>query len=73
MSLRTKIFLWIGGVVLLFGFIVLVWAIDTKRINIFASDETNVIEDVSQLQSLPSPDQSTFNKIFTAILNLFSR
>jgi len=73
MTKRTQLVLWIGGVLLLFGLIFLVWAIDTNRISIFAAEEGPIIETASELKTLPSPDQSTFNKLFTAIANLFSR
>lgn len=72
MSQRTKTILWISGVLLLFGTIFLIWAIDTDRISIFAEDEANIIQDASQLTSLPSPDQSTFQKLYTCIAGLFS-
>ena len=71
MSKRTKIILWITGTVFLFGLIFFVWAIDTNRIGIFASEDASTIESASQLNSLPSPDQSTFSKLYTAIANIF--
>ena len=71
MTQRTRLVLWVGGIIILFGLIFLIWAVDTNRISIFASDESPEIMTASELKSLPSPDQSTFNKIYTAIVNLF--
>ena len=71
MSQRTRLILWVGGVILLFGFIFLVWAVDTNRISIFATEEGPSIQTAQQLTTLPSPDQSTFNKIYTSIINIF--
>jgi len=73
MSLRTKVILWISGTLVLIGLVILIWAIDTNRISIFASEEGPTVESASQLQSLPSPDQSTFSKIFTAIIKPFTK
>lgn len=70
MSKRTRLVLWISGVILLFAGIFLIWAYDTGKLGIKA-DTGPVVEDASQLKTLPSPDQSTFNKIFTAIANIF--
>ncbi|OGD67833.1 hypothetical protein A3F08_02815 [Candidatus Berkelbacteria bacterium RIFCSPHIGHO2_12_FULL_36_9] len=72
MSKKTTVILWIAGIILLFGLIFLVWAVDTDRISIFAEDETNIIQDASQLTTLPSPDQSTFQKAYTCIVGLFT-
>jgi len=46
MSKKTTVILWIAGIILLFGLIFLVWAVDTDRISIFAEDETNIIQDI---------------------------
>lgn len=71
MTQRTKVVSWIVGIILFFGLIFLIWAIDTNRISIFAESSTPTVQDVSELKSLPAPDQSTFSKIYTAIINLF--
>lgn len=70
MSTKTRVILWITGIILLFGLIFLIWAIDTGRLGIKAEPETT-IESAEELNTLPSPDQSTFQKIFTAIIKPF--
>ena len=71
MTTRTKLILWVIGIMVLFGAIVIIWAIDTGRIGIFADSERDTIKSAQELKQLPSPDQSTFSKIFTSIANLF--
>lgn len=72
MSQKTKVILWIAGIILLFGLIFLIWAIDTGRLGIKA-DTGPTVENANELQQLPSPDQSTFQKIFTAIIAPFTK
>lgn len=63
---------YIIGVILLFAIIFIIWAIDTKQISSHA-DVGPTIESAQQLNSLPNPDQSTFSKIFGAIIKPFSK
>jgi len=71
MSTRTKLILWVLGIILVVGTVILIWAIDTDRISIFADVSAPSIQTSQELKKLPSPDQSTFSKIFTAIANIF--
>jgi len=73
MSQRSKVILWIGGVILLFGLIFLIYAIDTNKIGIFADTSGPKIQDASQLTELPSPDQSTFQKMYTCVVGIFTQ
>ena len=70
MKKQTKIIIYIVLVILLFAIIFLIWAYDTGRLGTKA-DIAPQIESAKELKSLPNPDQSTFSKIFGAILNPF--
>lgn len=67
MPIRRKIILYLGLVLGLIGIITTIWAIDTGRLGTSASEET--ITSAKDLKKLPSPDESTFSKIFSAILS----
>lgn len=56
----------------IFAAIFLIWTIDSGRIASQA-DQPPVVTDASELKSLPNPDQSTFSKIFGAIIKPFSK
>lgn len=70
MTVRTKVVMWIAGIILLFGLIFLAWAIDTNKLGIRAEADPQY-QTASELETLPSPDQSIPSKIFTSIINLF--
>ncbi len=67
---RTRLVLYILLVIFVFGSIAIIWAIDTGRIAGHA-DVGPVVQSADELQTLPNPDQSTFSKIFGAILSPF--
>jgi hypothetical protein len=73
MSKRTRLILWILGIILLFSAIFVIYAIDTNKLKIGAEPNEPSITSVSEVKSLPSPDQSTFNKLYTKILDLFRK
>lgn len=73
MSARTKTIIYITGIILLFALIFLIWAFDTGRLGIHADVANQGVTDATQLTSIPSPDQSTFAKIFTFFASPFSK
>ena len=72
MSAKGKLFLYLGLVLSIIFLIIIIWAFDTGLFGISASEQT-AIYSVDNLQIIPSPDNSTFAKIFTFLIRPFSQ
>jgi len=70
---QTSITLYVILIIAVFATIFIVWAIDTGRLGTKADVVGPSIESASELKQLPNPDQSTFSKIFGAILRPFTK
>lgn len=53
------------------GLVYLAYLIDTKKITTYADPEKQT--SASELNQLPSPDQSIISKIYTAIIKPFTK
>lgn len=58
-------------ILILLGLVYLAYLIDTKKITTYADPEDKV--SASELNKLPSPDESIISKIYSAIIKPFVR
>lgn len=73
MNQRSKIILYILLALVIVGSIFLVWAFDSGKFFSSADESAPAVTSAEQLQSLPSPDQSTFGDWFGKVAEWFSQ
>lgn len=71
MKTKNKLLLITGIISIVVLIIIVIWAIDTGRFGISASEDDVKIQSSETLRRLPSPDESTFAKFFSFLLKPF--
>lgn len=71
MDKRSKLIAYLVGIIIIIGLVYLAYLIDSNRIASHADVKSTA--SVENLQELPSPDESIISKIYSAIVEPFSR